>query len=42
MDGADGLVEFEGRWLGGEVFVSFDKRAVGLLEKQGMAALVLV
>ena len=41
-DFADGLVEFEGRWLGGEVFVSFDKRAVGLLEKQGMAALVLV
>ena len=41
-DFADGLIAFEGRWLGGEIFVSFDQRAVALLEKQGLAARVLV
>ena len=41
-DFADGLIAFEGRWLGGEVFVSFDAKAVALLEKQGQAARVLV
>ena len=37
-DFADGLIAFEGRWLGGETFVSFDKTAVALIEKQGQAA----
>jgi predicted nucleic-acid-binding protein len=41
-DFADGLIAYEGRWLGGETFVSFDKKAVALLEKQGQAARVLV
>jgi predicted nucleic-acid-binding protein len=41
-DFADGIIAFEGRWLGGETFVSFDKRAVDLLEKQGQAARALV
>ena len=41
-DFADGLIAFEGQWLGGETFVSFDKQAVALLEKQGQAARVLV
>jgi predicted nucleic-acid-binding protein len=41
-DFADGLIAFEGKWLGGETFVSFDKKAVSLLEKQGRAAMVLV
>ena len=41
-DFADGLIAFEGKWLGGETFVSFDKKAVALLEKQGQAARVLV
>src|ERR1700722_3248538 len=41
-DFADGLIAFEGQWLGGETFVSFDKQAVALLEKQGQAAMVLV
>jgi predicted nucleic-acid-binding protein len=41
-DFADGIIAFEGRWLGGETFVSFDKKAVALLEKQGLAARVLV
>lgn len=33
-DFADGLVAYEGDWLGAEVFVSFDKKAVNLLTKQ--------
>jgi predicted nucleic-acid-binding protein len=40
-DFADGLTAFEGQWLGGETFVSFDKKAVGLLEEQGQAARLL-
>jgi predicted nucleic-acid-binding protein len=38
---ADGLIAFEGKWLGGEAFVSFDKTAVALLEKRGQASRVL-
>jgi len=34
-DFADGVIAYEGRWLGGEVFVSFDKRAAKLLAAQG-------
>lgn len=34
-DFADGIVAFEGRWLGGEVFASFDKRAVARLSRLG-------
>lgn len=34
-DFVDGLIAYEGSWLGGEVFVSFDKKAVSLLGKQG-------
>jgi predicted nucleic-acid-binding protein len=37
-DFADGVVAYEGRWLGGETFVSFDKKAVSLLTKQGSLA----
>lgn len=33
-DFADGVIAYEGRWLGGETFVSFDKKAVAALEKQ--------
>ncbi|MGA9550243.1 MAG: type II toxin-antitoxin system VapC family toxin [Rhodomicrobium sp.] len=40
-DFADGVIAFEGEWLGGDIFVSFDKRAVALLEKQGMSARLL-
>jgi predicted nucleic-acid-binding protein len=35
-DFADGVIAYEGRWLGGETFVSFDKKAVSLLAKQGL------
>jgi predicted nucleic-acid-binding protein len=37
-DFADGVIAFEGAWLGGETFVSFDKQAVTLLSMQGEAA----
>ncbi|TAM61425.1 MAG: PIN domain-containing protein [Rhodanobacter sp.] len=34
-DFADGVIAFEGQWLGGETFVSFDQKAVALLAAQG-------
>jgi len=40
-DFADGVMAHEGAWLGGETFVSFDKKAVALLSKQGEAARLL-
>ena len=40
-DFADGIMAHEGRWLGGETFVSFDRKAVKLLSEQGEAAQLL-
>lgn len=40
-DFADGVIAFEGQWLGGETFVSFDKKAVALLSAQGQSAKLL-
>lgn len=40
-DFADGVIAHESRWLGGETFVSFDKKAVSLLSQQGQDALLL-
>jgi predicted nucleic-acid-binding protein len=40
-DFADGIMAYEGNWLGGETFVSFDKKAVAILEQQGQAARLL-
>ncbi len=37
-DFADGVIAFDGRRLGGETFVTFDKRAVARLAIQGIAA----
>jgi predicted nucleic-acid-binding protein len=37
-DFADGVIAYEGAWLGGETFVSFDKKAVALLKAQGQTA----
>jgi predicted nucleic-acid-binding protein len=37
-DFADGVMAYEGAWLGGETFVSFDKQAVELLVQQGRSA----
>ena len=39
-DFADGIIAFEGRWLGGETFVSFDRKAVALLDTLGHEARV--
>ena len=40
-DFADGLIAYEGAWLGGETFVSFDRQAVSLIARQGRPARVL-
>jgi predicted nucleic-acid-binding protein len=40
-DFADGVIAHEGRRLGGEVFASFDRRAVTLLQRTGEAATLL-
>ena len=40
-DFADGPIAYEGAWLGGETFVSFDKRAVTVLSAQGEATQLL-
>ena len=40
-DFADGAMAYEGTWLGGESFVSFDKQAVELLAEQGVATQLL-
>ena len=40
-DFADGIIAYEGSWLGAEVFVSFDKRAVKLMETQGESVRLL-
>lgn len=34
-DFADGIIAYEGDWLCGETFVSFDKKAVSLLAAEG-------
>ena len=40
-DFADGVIAYEGHWLGGETFISFDKKAVSLLTAQGQSARLL-
>jgi len=40
-DFADGVIAWDGKFLGGEKFMSFDKKAVSLLMKQGYAAQLL-
>ncbi|MEY2336585.1 type II toxin-antitoxin system VapC family toxin [Acidithiobacillus ferrianus] len=40
-DFADGVIAYEGSWLGGETFVSFDRKAVKLIEAQGESARLL-
>lgn len=41
-DFADGVIEFEGRRLGGETFATFDRRAAAIIESQGRKGLLLV
>jgi predicted nucleic-acid-binding protein len=40
-DFADGVIAYEGRWLGAETFVSFDKNAVEMLTSAGVSARLL-
>jgi predicted nucleic-acid-binding protein len=40
-DFADGVIAYEGSWLGAETFVSFDKKAVTLMAAQGKSARLL-
>ena len=40
-DFADGVIAYEGEWLGAEEFVSFDEQAVLLLRSQGRRARLL-
>ncbi|WP_375618680.1 MULTISPECIES: type II toxin-antitoxin system VapC family toxin [unclassified Bartonella] len=40
-DFADGIISYEGNWLGGEIFVSFDKLAIDLLKKNGKSVKLL-
>ena len=40
-DFADGVIAFEGTWLGAETFVSFDRKAVKRLQARGENARLL-
>jgi len=40
-DFADGVIAYEGEWLGAEEFVSFDSKAVSLLQAHGGRARLL-
>jgi predicted nucleic-acid-binding protein len=40
-DFADGVIAYEGSWLGGGTFISFDKEAVALLAGQGLSTRLL-
>ncbi|MHB8390379.1 MAG: type II toxin-antitoxin system VapC family toxin [Acidobacteriaceae bacterium] len=41
-DFADGAIAYEGNWLGAEEFVSFDKKAVSILQSQSNRARLLL
>jgi predicted nucleic-acid-binding protein len=40
-DFADGVITYEGDWLGAEEFVSFDSKAISILQSQGNRARLL-
>ncbi len=40
-DFTDGVIAYEGQWLGGEVFVSFDKQAIKLIKARGRTVRLL-
>jgi predicted nucleic-acid-binding protein len=40
-DFADGVIVYEGQWLGGETFVSFDRKAISAAGKQGIETTLL-
>lgn len=41
-DFADGVIAYEGNWLGADEFISFDEKAVSLLQSQGNRARLLI
>jgi predicted nucleic-acid-binding protein len=41
INSADGVIAHGGNWLGGETFVSFDKKAVSVSARQGLQAKLL-
>jgi predicted nucleic-acid-binding protein len=38
---ADAVIAHQGQWLGSDTFLSFDRRAVALLQQRGIAAELL-
>ena len=40
-DFADGIIAYEGNWLGADTFISFDKKAVTLMKVQGASVRLL-
>jgi len=40
-DFSDGVIAYEGRWLGAEELISFDKQGVSILRSQGQKARLL-
>jgi predicted nucleic-acid-binding protein len=40
-DFADGVITYDGDWLGAEEFVSFDSKAISILQSQGSRARLL-
>lgn len=40
-DFADGVIAYEGNWLGAETFVSFDRAAIKLMKARGLSARLL-
>ncbi|MFI4996162.1 MAG: type II toxin-antitoxin system VapC family toxin [Hyphomicrobiales bacterium] len=40
-DFADAVIAYEGSWLGGDAFISFDKKAVRLMAAQGLPVRLL-
>jgi predicted nucleic-acid-binding protein len=40
-DFADGVIAYEGSWLGADTFISFDKTAMRLMEAQGKSVRLL-
>ncbi len=40
-DFADGVIAYEGNWLGADTFISFDKEAVALMKAKGVSVSLL-
>jgi predicted nucleic-acid-binding protein len=40
-DFADGVIAYEGQWLGADVYISFDRKAVEVAAAQGRSSRLL-